>query len=442
MYAGAYQQNQGFNQQQTQGMNQQNPPAPGAPTHINVESFSDDQIREHLKSRNLQTDGGRPIIVQRLKDEVNKAWSQYYAKSGQQGYGGPPGGFQGQQFYGGPGPYQGPHGRKVGNKFPNPNQGGGPKKKRRRNKPKLTEEERLKRQTEIENRRDEKKRRREEHKRREAEAKEKKRLKKLAAAEKQKQMEIEQRKLKEKRQRSEVFVYFDMKTFGEQLVRRLDPSGEKILSCQYDLSQKGFRVRFSEPNFAENCSQDSTTHNPRTVKVPNELVILPSPIESHCGFFLDPCNPGHPNKDKAFEWVHSQGVDSKTSDTRALALWKQTSLAQFAKYGKIANVYRERGFIVVQFTVAESATAMLETLWTDPTDCTGEINGVPMVYMKPGTPKKRDRQECDKMYPKPAKKRRSQKKAQAQVVKAPVEAPTPVPSNTAETTVTAVGPQG
>lgn len=323
-------------------------------------------------------------------------------------------------------------GERLGINFRTRTKAGAQRKKRRRNKPKLTEEERVKRQQEIEQRREEKKRRREEHKRRESEAKEKKRLKKLAAAEKQKQMEIEQRKLKEKRQRSEVFVYFDMKTFGEQLVRRLDPSGEKILSCQYDLSQKGFRVRFSEPNHAENCSQDSTTHNPRTVKVPNELVILPSPIESHCVFFLDPCNPGHPNKDKAFEWVHSQGVDSKTSDTRALALWKQTSLAQFAKYGKIANVYRERGFIVVQFTAAESASAMLEALWTEPTECSGEINGVPMVYMKPGTPKKRDRQECDKMYPKPAKKRRqAQKQAKTQVVQVPAQVPA------TQTTVTA-----
>lgn len=384
------------------------PPPPGAPNGINVDSFNDDTIKEHLKSRGLSQDGARPQLVQRLKDEVNKAWTQYYAKSQTGGFNqfGAPGGFN--QNFGGN--FQQ---RKVGGKFPNPNQAGGPKKKRRtKTKPKLTEEERLKREerlkverVEIEKRREVKRVRKEEHKKRELDAKERKRVKKLAAAEKQKMMEIEQRALKEKRQRSEVFVYFDMKTFGDQLVKKLDPRGRHILSCQYDLSQKGFRVRFSEPEHAERCSKGPKkkafdSMNPRTVEVPNELVILPSPIESHCVFFLDPCNPGHPNKDQAFAWVHSQGVDSKSSDTRALNLWKETAMQKYADFGSIANVYRERGFIVVQFNAAESASAMLEELWVEPQDSTGKINEVPIVYMKGGTPKKRDRQDCDKLYPK------------------------------------------
>jgi len=395
---------QGQDNQQKSG-----PPPPGAPNGINVDSFNDDTIKEHLKSRGLSTDGARPQLVQRLKDEVNKAWTQYYAKSQTGGFNqfGAPGGFN--QNFGGN--YQ--QARKVGGKFPNPNQAGGPKKKRRtRTKPKLTEEERLKREErlkiegiEIEKRREAKRLRKEEHKRRETEAKERKRLKKIAAAEKQKMMEVEQRKLKEKRQRSEVFVYFDMKTFGDQLVKKLDPRGRHILSCQYDLSQKGFRVRFSEPEHAERCSKGAKNKafdsmNPRTVEVPNELVILPSPIESHCVFFLDPCNPGHPHKDQSFAWVHSQGVDSKSSDTRALNLWKETAMQKYAEFGSIANVYRERGFIVVQFNAAESASAMLNDLWVEPHDCTGKINEVPIVYMKAGTPKKRDRQDCDTKYPK------------------------------------------
>jgi len=290
--------------------------------------------------------------------------------------------------------------RQVGGKFPIPNQMGGPKKKRRRKKPKLSDDERVKRQQEIEARKEEKRMRKEENKRREAEAREKKRLKKLAAQEKQRKMEHEQRKLKEERQRSEVFVYFDMKGFSDQLVKRLDSDGKQILSCQYDLSQKGFRVRFSNPESAEKCSKGSTMRNSRMVEVPNRLVVLPAPVESRCVFFLDPCNPGHPHKELAYAWVHSQGIDSKTSDTRALNLWKATALELYSEYGNIANVYRERGFIVVQFEFYEGAEAMLKDLWIKPHDSSGEINGVPIIYCKGGTPKKRDRQDCDRKYPK------------------------------------------
>jgi len=163
------------------------------------------------------------------------------------------------------------------------------KKKKRRNKKRkrsqLTDEQRAAQEAERQAAREAKQKRKEENKRKEAEARERKRIKREEAAKRQKEMEQRQKLQKENRQRSEVFVYFDMKAFSDQLMRSLDKEGKRVSSCNYDFSHKGFRVRFNDPSFATECAQGATMKKPRTIKVPTKLQVLPAPVESRCILF-------------------------------------------------------------------------------------------------------------------------------------------------------------
>jgi len=373
----------GYGYQQPQA-----PPRQQQPQEIDFTAFDTETIKQHLRSRNLSTNGDRNALLKRLKDEVNKAWSQYYARD-QQGAGFPNQGFGfGGNF-------------NMANNNQNP-----PKKKKRRKRKRsqLTEEERAKMEEERRLAKERKEARKAENRKRMEEAREKKRQKREEAAKRQAEMEKKQKEQKEKRQRSEVFVYFDMKAFSDQLMKALDPAGNRINACNYDFSHKGFRVRFNDPTHASTCAQGATMSDPKTVKVPTTLQVLPAPIESHCVFFLDPCHAGHPEKKEAFEWVAEQGVETKTSDVKTLNLWKESTTEKCRRYGNIVNIYRERGFIVVQFQSEAAAEAMFEALSEGET-----LNGITMLYMKRGTPKKRDRLECDKKYPKTPKIKKKKK---------------------------------
>lgn len=359
----------------------------GQQQQIDFSTFNDEAIKQHLTSRNLSTEGDRDVLVARLEEEVNKAWSQYYAA---------------EPMYPFPfGMYR-------------PPQPLAPKKKKKkknnkRKRSNLTEEEKTKMEEERVAARERKATRKAENRKKMEEAyeaaKERKRLKKEASATKQAGMEIQQKEAKEKRQRSEVFVYFDMKAFSNQLKKALDPKGKKINACNYDFSHKGFRVRFNDPAHASSCAQGATMNDPRTVKVPTNLQVLPAPVESHCVFFLDPCHPGNPEREAAFEWVKEQGIETRTSDVQTLSLWKGATEIKCARYGAIVNIYRERGFIVVQFQSEAAAEAMYDALHEGQ-----KLNKVSMLFMKKGTPKKRDRIECDEKYPKAPKTKKKKVK--------------------------------
>lgn len=370
------------------------PPAQPSQNPVNFDGFDTNQLKQHLQSRGLSTQGDKRTLVNRLKEEVSKAWSQYYAVQipGQNSNRFQGGNYQPQQA-GGP---------------PKVNPDGTPatgKKKKRRNKkrkrPQLSDEERAKLEAERTAARDAKLKRKEENKRKEVEARDRKRLKREEAAKRQKEMEGRQKLQKENRQRSEVFVYFDMKAFSDQLMESLDKGKKKVQSCNYDFSHKGFRVRFNDPSHATACAQGATMKKPRTIRVPTSLQCLPAPVESRCVFFLDFCNNGHPQKATAFEWVKTQGIDTKTSDIKTLNLWKESSSKEYARFGEIVNIYRERGFIVIQFESAESAEQMFNELNNNETT----LNGVPVLFLREGTPKKRDRLDCDKEYPRPQKQK-------------------------------------
>jgi len=94
-------------------------------------------------------------------------------------------------------------------------------------------------------------------------------------------------------------------------------------------------------------------------------------------------------------------VDTKTSDIKTLNLWKESCAEDFSRFGEIVNIYRERGFIVIQFETGESAENMFTELQTE----TVQLNGIPILFLRHGTPKKRDRLDCDKQYPRPQKQK-------------------------------------
>jgi len=384
-YGGGY-----HNQQQRPGgpgMPNSNPPA----QNVDFSSFDTNTIKEHLSTRGLLTTGDRNQLIQRLKEEVNKAWSNYYSAAPPQygQYGQPLNNFN-------PPPMGGP-----------PTTGQPPKKKKKRNKKRkrstMTDAERKAMEDDREARRLAKAERKEANKLKEQEARERKTIRREEAAKRQKEMEGRQKLAKENRQRSEVFVYFDMKPFAEQLKASLDPKGTNIQSCNYDFSHKGFRVRFSSPEQAAECSEGATMETPRNVTVPTSLQVLPAPVESCCFFFLDPCNPSHPEKDAAFEWVSTKGVEATTSDLKTLNVWKTSCVETYIQYGSIVNVYRERGFIVTQFVDSYSCDAAFQAITGQETPA---LNGVSMLFLSEGTPKKRDRIECDKKYPKPKKNKK------------------------------------
>jgi len=374
----------GYNNQQQSGM----PPAQS----VDFSSFDTNTIKEHLATRGLSTTGDRNHLIQRLKEEVNKAWSNYYSAAPPPQYGGGYGQGQPMNNYN-----QQPMGQQTTGQPPKK------KKKRKRKRSTMTDAERKAMEDERESRRVAKAERKAANKLKEQEARERKRERREEAAKRQKEMEGRQKLAKENRQRSEVFVYFDMKPFAEQLKSSLDPKGTNIQSCNYDFSHKGFRVRFSSPEQAAECSEGATMETPRTVTVPTSLQVLPAPVESCCFFFLDPCNPSHPEKDAAFEWVATKGVEATTSDLKTLNVWKQSCVETYLQYGSIVNVYRERGFIVTQFVDSYSCTAALQAVKGEETPA---LNGISLLFLSEGTPKKRDRIECDKKYPKPKKNKK------------------------------------
>lgn len=359
-------------------------------SQIDFENLSDESIKQHLASRNLSVKGQRHQLIHRLKEEVNKAWSSYYAT-------GPSSIFPGQG-----GPFA-----------PAPALPDGKKKKKRnpkRKRPPMSEEEKAKLEEELEEKRQAKAAKKEENKRKAEEQREKKRLRRADAEKRQADMEQRQRTQKEDRQKQEVFVYFDMKAFSEQLVKALDKKGTQIETCSYDFGHKGFRVRFSKSEYAAKCARNATMTKPRNLKIPTTCQLLPAPCESNCVFFLDPCHDRHPEKAEALEWVQEQGVESKTSDNKTLNLWKTSALEEYARFGEVVNIYRERGFIVCQFQAASSAKKMFNFVAKGT-----RLNGIKLLFCRQGTPKKRDAQECDKEFPPPKKVK---KKAVAKVEEA------------------------
>lgn len=221
---------------------------------------------------------------------------------------------------------------------------------------------------------------------------------------KQAVQEATQRQEKEKRQRLEVFVHFDMNGFKQELIKKLDPTGTKIQSCAYDFTTKGFRVRFNNNDFAEDCAFGSTMDNPKIIEVGNQCKIMRAPIESHCVFFLDPCQLNHPQHAMAVNWIRGQGAERvNMSEMRCFNKFRDVAKRKFQKYGIVTNIYRERGFMVVQFQEAESAQMLFKDLHTSNGQSNGDLQGVPIVFLKTGTPKKRDRKDCDKANPLPQK---------------------------------------
>lgn len=348
-----------------------------APSEVDYEKFSDDQIRKELSKRGMTTKGSRKKLVARLKHCVKQAWEKY-------------------------------------NKAVKKNSA--PQKEKKKLSPeerlKITEQNEANRAAKLKKKmenkakaeaaqaanRELKAKRRMENKRKAEEARERKRLKREESLFKQNNYEAEQKKQKEARQKLEAHANFDMKTFAAQLRKKLDPKGNKIASISYDFSKKGFVIKFKQAKFVEAVTKGSTIQKLTSYKLNLTASLLPAPLESHCAFFLSPTAQNHPNKDAATEWLSEQG-GSDAPELEKLQLWIDDALSSFASCGTIVNVFRERGFLVVQFSNASGASSFMSKMEG------GDFNGVPFVFLKEGTPTKRDKNDCDKEYPLPKKKK-------------------------------------
>jgi len=339
---------------------------PQRPTNIDFDRMSIEEIKSHLKSRGLKSKGkNRETLLERLRTEIDKAWKEFYTG------------------------------------------GGGKKQKKRapkRKREKLSPEEQARVDEERRIAREAKLKRKEENKRKMEEAREAKRLKKEAAKERQKNLEEEQKKAKEQKQRTQIFVNLDMEVFAKKVSKLLDPSQKKITSCSYDFAHHGFSVRFANAADAERAARvsqgrASTMSKPKTLQIKMNLQALAAPVESKCVFFLDPVHPGNEYRSENYEWMGSEySVEEKrTPDNKSLAATKEAALKEFQKYGPICNIYRERGFIVLQYVTEAGAKKMFKS------NQDGTFHGQPLVWLREGTPKKRDRLEHDKTW-KPEKK--------------------------------------
>jgi len=326
------------------------------PANVEYENFTDEQIRVQLQSRGLSTKGGRPKLVKRLKAEVARAWAQYKKAAKKNDLAGlmPP---------------------VVLPKKP---------------KKKLTEEERMAIHEQNEANRLAKAKRRAENLKKQEENQRRKRQKREENQAKQAKLKQQQKIDKEARQRCEVYVQFDLDSYKDALKKKLDPSGNKIINLSEDFSRKGFVVKFKDPSDAAKCTKGSTMKKKKTIKTPLMASIISSPVESKCVFFQYPLDHGHPHMEKAKAWTLTQDSDVNLPELKKLNLWIDSAQKHFATYGTIVNIYRQRGFLVVNFSTENAATKCLQQCES------GEFNGIPFHFMRKGTPTKADRQECKK----------------------------------------------
>jgi len=237
--------------------------------------------------------------------------------------------------------------------------------------------------------RQEKLKRKLEHEKRVEEARERKRLKKEEKAKKQHEQILRQKKEKEQRQMCEAFLGFDVRSFEQQVRKKLDPSGNKIVSCSYDTVAKRFKVKFSNPEHAASLTKGITMKRPRKLKFDSSVSILPSPVESRCVMFLYPLSSLHPDAEKAKAWSDAQGLANK-KDSEILQAWMKSALTTFSEFGTVVNIYRERGFMVVNYTDAVYAQKMLSGAKS--------FNNCSMIHLQVGTPTKLDKRTVDKEY--------------------------------------------
>jgi len=351
------------------------------PRDIDYAKFSDAQIKKELEKRGMTTKGSREKLVKRLKHCVQQAWAKY-DKAMRKG--------QVKQET----KKQLTAEEKL--KITEQNEANRlAKMKRREENKKKAEIARKKNEA----KKAEKAKRKLEHEKRMDEARERKRIKTEMRKKKQDNYEVEQKKEKEARQVLEAHAHFDMKSFAEALKKKLDPKGKSISSCNYDFSKKGFVVKFKNANLVSSVTKGSTINNLVNYSLNLTTSVLPAPIESQCVFFLSPTALNHPNKGRADNWVSKQG-GSNAPELEKLQLWIDDAVSTFGSCGTVVNVYRERGFLVIQFKDKSSVAKFMKRFKGK------KFNGVDMVFLKEGTPTKRDRNECDEANPVPKKKKK------------------------------------
>jgi hypothetical protein len=318
---------------------------------VDYTQFDTAAIKSQLSSRGLTTDGTRQQLVLRLKEEVDKAWDAYNENNSTH-----------LPLF--------PNNQKFNSK-----------------KAKKTPEQIEKENAALALKRQEKLKRKLEHEKRVEEARERKRLKKAEKAKKQQEQILRQKKEKEQRQMCEAFLGFDVRNFEQQVRKKLDPTNAKIASCSYDTVAKRFKVKFISAADATNFTKGITMKKPRKLKFDSAVSILPSPVESRCVMFLYPMCNNHPDVAKANAWCETNGLAQK-KDSEVLQAWIQSASNTFSSYGTIVNIYRERGFLVVNFTAASGATKMLENAKT--------FNDCSFIRLQVGTPTKLDKRTVDK----------------------------------------------
>jgi len=333
---------------------------------VDYDSFTNEQIKSQLGARGISTKGNRQALIARLKSEVKKAWTQFNAA-------------QAMPLF--------PDLAKTKKS-----------KKPKVKKPAKTPEEIEEEQAALALKRQEKLKRKLEHEKRVEEARERKRIKREEKAKKVAELQTQQKAEKERRQKCEMFLGFDMRSFEQQVRKKLDPNGKKIANCSYDTVHKRFKVKFVSEADASKFTKGISMKKPKKLKFDSSVSILPSPVESRCVMFLYPMAQNHPSQAAAKAWSDKQGL-ADSRDSNILENWKADALKQFSKFGPIINIFRERGFLVVQFTTDAQASKMLAA-------CKGKtFNGATFTYLQKGTPTKLDKKTVDEQFPKPVVKK-------------------------------------
>lgn len=234
------------------------------------------------------------------------------------------------------------------------------------------------------------------------EARERKRIMREKKAEKHALLRAENQKAKEERQSKIAHVSFDMSTLEQMVQKKFDPKGKRVQSVKYDFSKKAFEVKFNTSAACAKMVKGSTFGSPKTVKLSSSWTsnVLAGPVDANCAYFLHPLEANHPNVDRAEAWTQESIGENRTYAERMQA-WVEAASKQFSASGTIVNIFKTRGFMVVQFANKASAEKFITA------NKSKSLCGVPMIFLQAGTPTKQAKQDCFKAFPMPKKTKKN-----------------------------------
>jgi len=224
-----------------------------------------------------------------------------------------------------------------------------------------------------------------------------KQAKKAENLERQKQMLVQHRNEAKDRQEREVIVKIDLAQIKAEVQRSMASYGA-IEALKYDSLKNEFVVRFAQAKSAKNIRANSSLNNPRQATLEAKCLIHPQTVNVDTVFFVDPTHPNHPQAEEVKGLLKTKGVDEKLRwpSKEPSQVFMNEAEKQFAKFGKISGVFRERGFICVTYAKRGSAQKAESNCQN------ATLFGIGIGTLSVGIPKKGDKKRISALLPRSA----------------------------------------